>query len=87
MLPKPFDSSSHTVFSEWSERSKSKLFRWLHRKQKERSVQGAGITPEAVPRKSQEERNKGIASETHVSLAGLKMDSGSGLVVFNVGAG
>ena len=87
MLPKPFDSSSHTVFSEWSERSKSKLFRRLHRKQKERSVQNAGISPEAVPRKSQEERNKGIASETHVSLAGLRMDGGSGLVVLNVGAG
>jgi hypothetical protein len=69
MLPKPFDSSSHTVFSERSERSNKKLFGWLHRKQKERRVKNAGISPEAVPRKGQEERNKGIASETPVSLA------------------
>jgi hypothetical protein len=87
MLPKPFDSSSRTVFSERSERSTRKLFGWLHRKQKERSVQNAGISPEAVPRKGQEEWNKGIASETDMSLAGLRMDSGTGLVVFNVGAG
>ena len=87
MLPKPIDGSSYTTFRERSERSKRKLFGWLHRKQKERSVQNAGISPEAVPRKGQEEWNKGIASETDVSLAGLRMDSGTGLVVFNVGAG
>ncbi len=87
MLPKPLDSSSHTAFSERSERPNKKLFGWLHRKQKERSVQNAGISPEAVPRKGQEEWNKGIASEADVSLAGLRMDSGTGLVVFNVGAG
>jgi hypothetical protein len=31
---------------------------WCHRKQKERHVQSAGITPEAVPRKGAEEEKK-----------------------------
>ena len=38
-----------SIFSEPAKRSEVELFRWCRRKQKERSVQGAGFSPEAVP--------------------------------------
>ena len=59
--------------SERSERVEKKFFGWFRRKQKERSVQGAGITPEAVPSKGREERNTGDRQrDSKGGVAGLR---------------
>ena len=67
----------------------NKFFGWFRRKQKERSVQGAGITPEAVPRKGREERNTGDRQrDSKGVVAGLRNTrTETGVVVFGVGTG
>jgi hypothetical protein len=62
----PIDGSSHRIIiiypwlaaASAGERVRTKFFGWFRRKQKERRVQNAGISPEAVSRKGHEERNK-----------------------------
>ena len=52
-------------------------------------MQGAGIAPEAVPRKGREERNTGDRQrDSKGSGAGLRnANYGTGVVVFGVGTG